>query len=63
MKHCKPVCTPMEPGKKFYEVCDDEDPVNIQGYQKIVLIHLIMFVGLASLVNVALVLVNLVQQV
>ena len=30
---------------------------------KLVLIHLVMFVGLASLVNVALVLVNLVQQV
>ena len=36
MKHCKPVCTPMEPGKKFYELCDDEDPVNIQEYQKII---------------------------
>ena len=26
----------MEPGKKFYEFSDDEDPVNVQEYQKII---------------------------
>ena len=36
MEHCKPVSTPMEPGKKFYELSDDEDPVNVQEYQKII---------------------------
>jgi hypothetical protein len=32
MEHCKPVSTPMESGKKFYELSGDEDPVNIQEY-------------------------------
>ena len=36
MEHCKPVSTPMEPGKKFYKLSDDEDPVNVQEYQKII---------------------------
>ena len=36
MGNCKPVSTPMEPGKKFYELSDDEDPVNEQEYQKII---------------------------
>ena len=36
MEHCKPVSTSMEPGKKFYELFDDEEPVNIQEYQKII---------------------------
>ena len=36
MEHCKPVSTPMEPGKKFYELSDDEEPVNVLEYQKII---------------------------
>ena len=36
MENCKPVSTPMEPGKKFYELSDDEDPVNVHEYQKII---------------------------
>ena len=36
MENCKPVSTPMEPGKKFYELSGDEDPVNVQEYQKII---------------------------
>ena len=36
MEHCKPVSTTMEPGKKFYELSDDEEPVNIPEYRKII---------------------------
>ena len=33
MYDCKPVSTPMEPGKKYDKSSDDQDPVDIQRYQ------------------------------
>ena len=36
MKQCKPVSTPLEPGKRFQELPDDENPNNINKYQKLI---------------------------
>ena len=33
MYDCKPVSAPMEPGKKYDKLPDDQDPVDIQRYQ------------------------------
>ena len=30
---CKPVAAPIEPGKRFKKIADDEDPINITEYQ------------------------------
>ena len=36
MEQCKPVSTPLEPGKHFQELPDDENPTNINEYQKLI---------------------------
>ena len=36
MEECKPVSTPLEPGKQFHELSDNERPANIHEYQKII---------------------------
>ena len=36
MEQCKPVSTPLEPGKHFLELPDDENPTNINEYQKLI---------------------------
>ena len=33
MSQCKPVATPLEPGKKFEKLPDDEEPVNLREFQ------------------------------
>ena len=33
MSDCKPVATPMESGKRFNKIADDEDPINITEHQ------------------------------
>ena len=33
MRECKPVSMPMEAGKRFEKLDDNEDPVNIREYQ------------------------------
>ena len=33
MQDCKPVSTPLEPGKKYDKLQDDRDPVDVQRYQ------------------------------
>ena len=33
MYDCKPVFSQMKPGKKYYKLPDDQDPVDIQRYQ------------------------------
>ena len=35
MEQCKPVSTPLEPGKHFQELPDDENPINVNKYQKL----------------------------
>jgi hypothetical protein len=34
MEDCKPVATPLEPGKKFQELSDDEESFDVQTYQR-----------------------------
>ncbi len=36
MEQCKPVSTPLEPGKHFQELPDDENPTNVNEYQKLI---------------------------
>ena len=36
MEQCKPVSTPLKPGKRFHELPDDENPTNINKYQKLI---------------------------
>ena len=36
MEQCKPVSTPLEPGKHFQELPDDENPTNTNEYQKLI---------------------------
>ena len=36
MTECKPVSTPIEPGKQFHELSENETPANIHEYQKII---------------------------
>ena len=36
MEQCKPVSTPLEPGERFQELPDDENPTNINKYQKLI---------------------------
>ena len=36
MTECKPVSTPIEPGKHFHELSENETPANIHEYQKII---------------------------
>ena len=36
MQDCKTVSTPMEPGKQFHELSENEDPINTHEYQKII---------------------------
>ena len=36
MEQCKPVSTPLEPGKHLQELPDDENPTNINEYQKLI---------------------------
>lgn len=36
MDKCKPVSTPLEQGRKFQQLSEDEKPVNVQGYQMII---------------------------
>ena len=36
MEDCKPISTPLEFGKRFEELGDDEDPVDITEYQAVI---------------------------
>ena len=36
MEQCKPVSTPLEPGKYYQELPDDENPTNVNEYQKLI---------------------------
>ena len=36
MTECKPVSTPIEPGKQFHELSESEIPANIHEYQKVI---------------------------
>ena len=36
LEHCKPVSTSLEPGKHYSELPDDENPTNINEYQKLI---------------------------
>ena len=36
MEECKPVSTPLEPGKQFHEMSENESPANTHEYQKII---------------------------
>ena len=36
MEQCKPVSTPLKPGKRFHELPDDENPTNINNYQRLI---------------------------
>ncbi len=36
MEQCKPVSTPMEQGRQFHELPENESPVNVQEYQRII---------------------------
>ena len=36
MEQCKPVSAHLEPGKHFQELPDDENPTNINEYQKLI---------------------------
>lgn len=36
MEQCKPVSTPLEPGKHFQELPEDENPTNTNEYQKLI---------------------------
>ena len=36
MEHCKPVSTPMEQGRQFHDLPEEENPVNVREYQKII---------------------------
>ncbi len=36
MQECKPVSTPLEPGKRFESLTENETPVNVQEYQMVI---------------------------
>eukprot|EP00794_Sanderia_malayensis_P018501 gene18501-20356_t len=36
MEHCKPVSTPLESGRKFQKLSDDENPYKVQAYQMLI---------------------------
>ncbi len=36
MQECKPVSTPLEPGKRFESLTENETPVNVQQYQMVI---------------------------
>ncbi len=36
MQECKPVSTPLEPGKKFESLSEKETPINVQAYQMVI---------------------------
>ena len=36
MQNCKPVSTPLEPGKTFQKLLEDEEAINIREYQRII---------------------------
>ena len=54
MTECKPVSTPIESGKQFHELSENETPANIQEYQKIIgcLTHVTTASRLASAVGI-----------